>query len=69
MKDYVLASAAELDLDAIWEYIAVDNVDAADRWMAKLFDAFEAIARTPGMGHVRRDLISLPVLFGRSERI
>ena len=63
MKDYVLASAAELDLDAIWEYIAVDNVDAADRWMAKLFDAFEAIARTPGMGHVRRDLTSLPVLF------
>jgi len=63
MKGYVLADAAELDLDAIWEYIAEDNIDAADRWIAKLFDAFEALARTPGMGHTRQDLTSLPVLF------
>ncbi len=53
MKSYVLAPAAELDLDAIWEYIAADNLDAADRWTAKLFDAFDALARTPGMGHAR----------------
>lgn len=63
MKDYVLGAAAAADLDAIWEYIAQDDVDAADRWIAKLFDAFDALARTPGMGHKREDLTSYPVLF------
>jgi plasmid stabilization system protein ParE len=63
MKGYVLAAAAESDLDAIWEYIAGDNLEAADRWIAKLFDAFDALGRTPGMGHTRQDLTSLPVLF------
>jgi len=31
VKKYVLSAAAELDLEAIWEYIAQDNIDAADR--------------------------------------
>jgi plasmid stabilization system protein ParE len=34
MNRYVLSVAAELDLDEIWEYIAQDNLDAADRWIA-----------------------------------
>ena len=34
-----------------------------DRWIGKLFDAFDALARTPGMGHTREDLTSYPVLF------
>lgn len=63
MRKYVLGAAAELDLDAIWEYIAEDSVDAADRWIGKLFDAFEALAQAPGMGHKREDLTSYPVLF------
>ena len=29
MNRYVLSVAAELDLDAIWDYIAQDNIDAA----------------------------------------
>lgn len=63
MKKYVLSAAAELDLEAIWEYIAEDNVDAADRWISKLLDAFEALEQAPGMGHKRDDLTSFPVLF------
>lgn len=63
MSRYVLSVDAELDLNQVWEYIARDNVDAADRWTAKLFDAFESLARTPGMGHGRPDLTDLPVLF------
>jgi plasmid stabilization system protein ParE len=63
MSGYVLGSAAELDLDEIWEYIAHDSVDAADRWIARLFDAFEKLARNPGMGHKREDLTAYPVLF------
>jgi antitoxin ParD1/3/4/toxin ParE1/3/4 len=36
---------------------------AADRWIGKLFDAFEALARTLGIGHKREDLTGYPVLF------
>jgi plasmid stabilization system protein ParE len=63
MSGYVLGSAVEFDLDEIWEYIATDNIDAADRWIAKLFEAFEALGRMPGMGHRRDDLTAYPVLF------
>ena len=63
MTGYVLSVAADLDLYEIWEYIAADTVDAADRWIGKLFDAFEALACAPGMGHRREDLTDFPVLF------
>jgi plasmid stabilization system protein ParE len=54
VTEYVLGIDTELDLDDIWEYIARDSIDGADRWVGKLFDAFEEIARTPGMGHKRK---------------
>jgi plasmid stabilization system protein ParE len=54
VSGYVLSVDAELDLDEIWEYIATDNCDAADRWIGKLFDAFETLAQTPGVGHPKR---------------
>jgi antitoxin ParD1/3/4 len=60
---YILSVDADLDLDDVWEYIAADNIDAAGHWIAKLFDAFEALGQTPGMGHRREDLTSHPVLF------
>jgi plasmid stabilization system protein ParE len=60
---YLLGTAAVLDLEDIWDYIASDNIDAADRWIAKLLDAFDDIARMPGIGHRREDLTDLPVLF------
>ncbi len=63
MNAYVLGEDADLDLDDIWEYIAQDNIDAADRWIAKLFDAFDAIGRSPGIGHKREDLTDYRVLF------
>ena len=60
---YSLGVDADSDLDGIWEYIAEDSIDAADRWIEKLFNAFEALGLTPGMGHKREDLTSYPVLF------
>jgi len=57
------SAAADFDLDNIWEYIAADGIDAADRWIGNLFDAFEALGRTPGIGHRRKDLTLYPVLF------
>ena len=63
MNRYVLSVAAELDLDEIWEYIAQDNLDAASRWIGKLFDAFQLLAQTPAIGHKREDLTPFPILF------
>lgn len=63
MSGYRLGAAVEFDLDEIWEYIAADSIVAADRWIGRLFDAFEALGQTPGMGHRREDLTPYPVLF------
>jgi plasmid stabilization system protein ParE len=63
MSGYILGVDAARDLDEIWDYIAADNVDAADRWIDKLFRAFEMLARNPGLGHKREDLTAFPVLF------
>jgi plasmid stabilization system protein ParE len=46
VSGYVLSADADFDLDAIWEYIAADDIGAADRWVGKLFDAFEALGQT-----------------------
>lgn len=48
--NYILSVDADLDLDEIWDYIAAGSVEAADRWIDKLFDAFDALGRSPGMG-------------------
>lgn len=63
MSGYVLAADADIDLDSIGEFIAQDDIEAADHWIAKLFTAFDALARSPGMGHPRTDLTPYPVLF------
>jgi plasmid stabilization system protein ParE len=60
---YILSEDADRDLDGIWDYIAEDNIDAADQWIGRLFDAFDAIGDTPGIGHKREDLTAYPVLF------
>ena len=44
MTRYVLGEATAFDLDTIWEYIAQDNIVAADCWIDKLFEAFETIS-------------------------
>lgn len=46
----------EQDLDEIWEYIAADSIDAADRVLNKIAEAFEQLAQTPGIGHYREEL-------------
>jgi plasmid stabilization system protein ParE len=49
--------------EAIWDYTAEDSLDAADRWILKLREAFDLLAKAPGLGHVREDLTALPVRF------
>jgi len=47
----------------IWEYIARNDVDAADRVEGQIQQAVTKLARNPGLGHIRRDLTSKPVQF------
>ena len=63
MSGYVLGLDAGQDLDDLWDYVAKDSLEAAERLIARLFKAFEALARNPGMGHTRKDLTEFPVLF------
>jgi len=56
MKTIVVTPAASQDLNAIWEFIADDNLKAADRILAALENAFDKLAKNPGIGHMREDL-------------
>lgn len=61
---YLIAPAAADDLEGIWEYIARDNFDAADRFLQKLHREIQAIAKNPRIGHPREDLVAdRPLLF------
>lgn len=64
MKRFVLSPEAAQDLNDIWEYIADNSLDAADRFLGKLHDQILALAQNPGMGHRREDLAGdRPLLF------
>jgi plasmid stabilization system protein ParE len=63
MADYFYSREARLDLFEIWEHIAKDNVDAADRVEAEILNLVAMLAPNPGLGHLRNDLTSKPVRF------
>ncbi len=63
MIKYIVSPEAEGDLTEIWEYIAHDSIDAADRWIGRLREAIESLACSPGIGHKRPDLTDFPILF------
>jgi plasmid stabilization system protein ParE len=60
--NYLSGTGVKGDLDEIWDYIAKDSIENADRRIAKLLDAFETIAARPGIGHKREDLVPHGVL-------
>lgn len=63
MADYLLSPEALEDLQSIWDFVAADSTDAADKLPEKLFEAFETLARWPGQGHTRADLTNRDVRF------
>lgn len=56
MNAYELSAPARLDLLKIWNHIAEENTDAADRVMTNLRAAMEQLAEFPGIGHRRPDV-------------
>ena len=56
MSGFVLHPEACTDLDEIWEYIAADNLDAADRVREEIYAAIASLVSFPHRGHARPDL-------------
>lgn len=50
MGRYFLSSRAEVDMLAVWDYIAQDDVTAADRMIDQFTGTFERIAQYPESG-------------------
>jgi len=44
------------DIDDIWNYIADDNINAADNWLDKLDEQFALLTLQPLMGRARDEL-------------
>lgn len=55
-RGFVLSPLARRDLIDIWEHIALDNIDAADRLVDELEEAMKQLASMPEMGHFRDEL-------------
>jgi toxin ParE1/3/4 len=54
---------AEIDLNDIWEYIAADNLDAADKVREEIRDAIDLLIASPHLGYRRTDWTSRPLRF------
>jgi plasmid stabilization system protein ParE len=56
-RRFVLTPRARQDVNDIWDYIADDNIEAADRVLGALENAMVKLAKNPGIGHWREELI------------
>ena len=56
MKRFILTPRARQDVNDIWDYIANDNIEAADRVLDALDNAMFKLAKNPGIGHRRDEL-------------
>jgi plasmid stabilization system protein ParE len=67
MSGFVLHPEAYTDLEEVWDYIAADSLDAADRVREEIYDAIQSLAAFPHTGHSRPDkpLAVIAVLHGR----
>jgi plasmid stabilization system protein ParE len=60
---FVLHPEAYSDLEEILEYIAADNLDAADRVREEIYDVIRSLLNFPYRGHIRPDFTSRPLRF------
>ena len=68
MSGYRFTPEAAADLFDIWSYIASDNVEAADRVEAAIYDACSFVAQRSLSGQVRKNLTNRPVRFWTVQR-
>lgn len=63
MSGFALHPEALADLEEIWEFIAADSLDAADRILEEIYEVIRGLVRFPHQGHRRSDLTSRPLRF------
>jgi antitoxin ParD1/3/4/toxin ParE1/3/4 len=63
LSGYDISAEAQDDLFEIWQRIADDSVDLANRIEDEFHDLFASLGRMPGQGHRREDLTKRPALF------
>lgn len=63
MSGFKLHPEAYGDLDEIWEFIAQDSPDAADRIREEIYASIQSLVSFPHQGHRRTDLTSRPLRF------
>jgi toxin ParE1/3/4 len=63
MSGFVIHPAAFADLEEIWEFIAADSLDSADRVLEEIFEAIHSLVPFPQVGHIRADLTAWPLRF------
>ena len=63
MSGYAFHPDAFGDLNEIWEFIAQDNIDAADRVLADIHSTLTMFAGSPQIGNRRPDLTTRPLRF------
>ncbi len=67
MTGYDFHPQAAVDLDEIWEFIAADSLDTADRVMDAILSAIEGVVAFPHQGYQRPDLTSGPLRFAQAR--
>jgi plasmid stabilization system protein ParE len=53
--DYFVSQKADLDINEIWDYIAEDNINAADKLIDKIYETFKRLSEMPFIGNVKSD--------------
>ncbi len=63
MKDFEVTPESLADLLEIWDFIAQDSFEVADRVLDEFNQAFRLLAKMPGLGHLREDLTNRKLFF------
>jgi plasmid stabilization system protein ParE len=61
--EYGFRPEASIDPDDIWEFIAADDVDAANKVIEEIFDVVDILVAFPHQGYRRPNLTSRPLRF------
>jgi plasmid stabilization system protein ParE len=63
MSGYDFHPEGAVDLDEIWDFIAEDNLEAADKMIAAILANIDALVSFPNQGRKLLDLTSRPLPF------